>query len=293
MSAEIPDGEHQAVLSASQTHRIHGPFADFVVYRPIDSAAMTVPQPSLAGRRILVTGGATGIGAAAVRVLHTAGARLAATYHNTAPADDPPAVTWVQCDVRDAGSVDAAFGTAVRELGGVDVLVNAAGLWQPGVPGSITSDEIDFLLATNVKATILTNQAAHAVMRENGGHIINFGSAEAVMGSPIAAVYAATKGAVQAWTRSAAKAWGADRVTVNALAPAVQTPGADRLRNFLGPGAAAFIDQQMKLSIPLGGKLGDPASDLGPVLVFLAGEGAGFITGQLIPVDGGLAMVGG
>ena len=96
------------------------------------------------------------------------------------------------------------------------------------------------------------------------------------MGSPIAAVYAATKGAVQAWTRSAAKAWGADR-----------------LRDFLGPDAGAFIDQQMKLSIPLGGKLGDPADDLGPVLVFLASDGAGFITGQLIPVDGGLAMVGG
>ena len=113
------------------------------------------------------------------------------------------------------------------------------------------------------------------------------------MGSPIAAVYAATKGAVQAWTRSAAKAWAADRVTVNALAPAVQTAGADRLREFLGPDAAAYIDQQMKLSIPLGGKLGDPDGDLGTVLVFLAGEGAGFITGQLIPVDGGLAMVGG
>ena len=254
---------------------------------------MTVPHPSLDGRRILVTGGATGIGAAALRVLHAAGAQLAATYHNTAPADDALAVTWLRCDVRDSDSVDTVFGSAVRELGGLDVLVNAAGLWQPGVPGSITSDEIDFLLQTNVKATILTNQAAHALMRETGGQIINFGSAEAVMGSPIAAVYAATKGAVQAWTRSAAKAWGADRVTVNALAPAVQTPGADRLRNFLGPAAAAFIDQQMRLSIPLGGKLGDPASDLGPVLVFLAGEGARFITGQLIAVDGGLAMVGG
>ena len=70
-------------------------------------------------------------------------------------------------------------------------------------------------------------------------------------------------------------------------------PSADRLRAFLGPHAAAYIDQQMKLSIPLGGKLGDPAGDLGPVLVFLASQGAGFITGQLIPVDGGLAMVGG
>ena len=218
---------------------------------------------------------------------------MAATYHRTAPADDAATVTWLQCDVRDPDAVDATFGSAVRELGGLDVLVNAAGLWQPGVPGQITGEEIDFLLETNVKATILTNQAAHALMRGNGGRIINFGSAEAVMGSPIAAVYAATKGAVQAWTRSAAKAWGADRVTVNALAPAVQTPGADRFRDFLGPDAAAFMDQQMQLSIPLGGKLGDPASDLGPVLVFLAGDGAGFITGQLIPVDGGLAMVGG
>jgi len=254
---------------------------------------MTVPQPLLEGRRILVTGAATGIGAAAVRVLHAAGARLVATYHRTTPADDAPDVTWLQCDVRDTQSVDATVDRAVTELGGLDVLVNAAGLWQPGVPGSITGDEIDFLLATNVKATVLTNQAAHRVMREKGGQIINFGSAEAVMGSPIAAVYAATKGAVQAWTRSAAKAWGADRVTVNALAPAVQTAGADRLRDFLGPDIAPFIDQQMKLSIPLGGKLGDPTDDLGPVLVFLASTGARFITGQLIPVDGGLAMVGG
>jgi 3-oxoacyl-[acyl-carrier protein] reductase len=254
---------------------------------------MTVPQPLLEGRRILVTGAATGIGAAAVRVLHAAGARVAATYHRTTPADDAPDVTWLQCDVRDTESVDTAVDSAATALGGLDVLVNAAGLWQPGVPGSITSDEIDFLLATNVKATVLTNQAAHRVMREKGGQIINFGSAEAVMGSPIAAVYAATKGAVQAWTRSAAKAWGADRVTVNALAPAVQTAGADRLRDFLGPDVAPFIDQQMKLSIPLGGKLGDPTDDLGPVLVFLASAGARFITGQLIPVDGGLAMVGG
>ncbi len=254
---------------------------------------MTVPQPLLEGRRILVTGAATGIGAAAIRVLHAAGARLAATYHRTTPAGDAPDVPWLQCDVRDTESVDATVDRAVTELGGLDVLVNAAGLWQPGVPGSITGDEIDFLLATNVKATVLTNQAAHRVMREKGGQIINFGSAEAVMGSPIAAVYAATKGAVQAWTRSAAKAWGADRVTVNALAPAVQTAGADRLRDFLGPDVAPFIDQQMKLSIPLGGKLGDPTDDLGPVLVFLASAGARFITGQLIPVDGGLAMVGG
>jgi 3-oxoacyl-[acyl-carrier protein] reductase len=249
----------------------------------------------LSGRRILVTGGATGIGAAAVGVLAEAGAEVAATYHQTPPPDEL-AATWLQCDVRDADAVTAMVRQAAEHLRGLDVLVNAAGLWQAGIPGFINADDISVLLDTNVKATILTNQAAHAVMKEQdpkGGRIINFGSSEAVMGSPISAVYAATKGAVQAWTRSAAKTWAADNVTVNALAPAVQTPGADRLRDFLGPDAAALIDQQMKMMIPLGGALGEPARDLGPMLVFLAGPGSGFITGQLLAVDGGLMMVGG
>ncbi|MBW0019456.1 MAG: SDR family oxidoreductase [Mycobacterium sp.] len=246
----------------------------------------------LTGRRILVTGGATGIGAAAVGVLAEAGAEVAATYHKTPPPDDL-AATWLQCDLREADAVSAMVGQTADRLGGLDVLVNAAGLWQPGIPGYVSAEEISFLLDTNVKATILTNQAAHAVMKGSGGRIINFGSSEAVVGSPISAVYAATKGAVQAWTRSAARAWAADNVTVNALAPAVQTPGADRLRDFLGPEAGALIDQQLKMMIPLGGALGEPARDVGPMLVFLAGPGSGFITGQLLAVDGGLMMVGG
>lgn len=246
----------------------------------------------LAGRRAVITGAASGLGAAAVRALTKAGAEVVATYHQTEPTDDSQAI-WVQCDARDADSVNAMIDAAVGAMGGLDVLVNAAGLWHQGVPGQITSADIDFVLDTNVKTTILTNQAAHAVMRKSGGRIINFGSAEAVMGSPISAVYAAAKGAVQAWTRSAAKAWASDNVTVNALAPAMQTRGADRLREFLGPDAAPFIDQQIKATIPLGGALGDPDRDLGPVLVFLAGEGSHFITGQLLPVDGGLIMFGG
>ena len=242
-----------------------------------------------------MTGAATGIGAAAVAVLTEAGAEVVATYHKSPPPDDLVA-TWLQCDVRDADAVSAMVQQAAERLDGLDVLVNAAGLWQAGVPGYIGPDEISFLLDTNVKATILTNQAAHSVMKgqdPKGGRIINFGSSEAIVGSPISAVYAATKGAVQAWTRSAARAWAADKVTVNALAPAVQTPGADRLRDFLGPDASPLIDQQLKAMIPLGGALGDPARDVGPMLVFLAGPGSGFITGQLLAVDGGLMMVGG
>ncbi|OBF54811.1 short-chain dehydrogenase [Mycobacterium sp. 852002-50816_SCH5313054-b] len=252
-------------------------------------------QNVLQGRRILVTGGATGIGAAAIGVLTEAGAEVVGTYHQTPPPNGL-AATWLQCDARDADAVSAMVQQAADHLGGLDVLVNAAGLWQAGIPGYIGADDISFLLDTNVKATILTNQAAYAVMKgqdPKGGRIINFGSSEAVMGSAISAVYAATKGAVQAWTRSAAKAWGADNVTVNALAPAVQTPGSDRFRNFLGPDASALIDQQMQMMIPIGGALGEPARDVGPMLVFLAGPGSGFITGQLLAVDGGLMMVGG
>ncbi|AQT78042.1 short-chain dehydrogenase [Mycolicibacterium litorale] len=245
----------------------------------------------LHGRRAVVTGAASGLGAAAVKALVEAGAHVVGTYHQTEPADDAGA-HWLQCDARDPVAVDTMIDAAVSTLGGLDVLVNAAGLWHQGIPGSITAADIDFVLDTNLKTTIYTNQSAHAVMRKSGGHIINFGSSEAVMGSPISAVYAAAKGAVQAWTRSAAKAWAADKVTVNALAPAMQTRGADRLREFLGPGAATFIDQQIKASIPLGGALGDPERDLGPVVVFLAGEGSRFITGQLLAVDGGLIMLG-
>jgi 3-oxoacyl-[acyl-carrier protein] reductase len=240
----------------------------------------------------LVTGGATGIGAAAVRVLSDAGAHVVATYHQT-PPPEVDGVSWLQCDVRDCAAVDAMVDDAVRSLGGLDVLLHAAGLWQAGVPGQITGDDIDFLVDTNIKATIFTNQAAYAVMRRNGGgRIINFGSGEAVMGSPISAVYAATKGAVAAWTRSIAKAWAAEKVSAIALAPAVQTPGADRLREFLGPAAAEFIDEEIKKTIPLGGALGDPEKDLGPALVFFCSDASHFMTGQLVAIDGGLVMLG-
>ncbi|MFE7742286.1 SDR family NAD(P)-dependent oxidoreductase [Nocardia sp. NPDC057455] len=246
----------------------------------------------LAARRILVTGAATGIGAAAVAVLSEAGGQVVATYHNTPPPPELAHAQWRRCDVTDPDSVAATFRAARDILGGIDVLVHAAGAWTPGIPGRLTVDDLRQALDTNFVSTVLTNQAAYEAMRDNGGRIINFGSGEAVMGSPISAAYAAAKSAVAAWTRSAAKAWAAQKITVNALAPAVETPGAARLREFLGPEALPFLEQQLQLTLPLGGKLGDPVDDVGPVLVFLAGSGADFITGQLLAVDGGLVMLG-
>lgn len=246
----------------------------------------------LSGKRILVTGGATGIGAAAVQVLSAAGARVVATFHHTPPPQRSD-TTWLQCDAVDPVSVDETVRAAVATLHGLDVLVHAAGLWQAGVPGQIGVDEVRHVMDTNFTSTVLTNQAAAAVMGETGGgRIINFGSSEGVMGSPMSAIYAASKSAVASWTRSAAKCWAGQGITVNALAPAVETPGAQRLRDFLGPELAPIIEQQMQLSIPIGGKLGDPVNDVGPMLVFLAGDGSHFITGQLLAVDGGLMMLG-
>src|SRR6267378_6879963 len=98
---------------------------------------------SLQGRRILVTGGATGIGAAAVQVLSQAGASVVATYHRTPPPDHA-GMSWVQCDLRDSAAVDDIVRGAAETLGGLDVLMHAAGLWQPGIPGQITGEDIDF-----------------------------------------------------------------------------------------------------------------------------------------------------
>lgn len=246
---------------------------------------------ALEGRRVVVTGAATGIGAAAVSALTAAGAQVLATFHHSPPVE--AGGEWVSCDVTDPESVAQLFATAENRWGGIDVLVHAAGAWKPGIPGQIDRADLDAVMATNFTSTVLTNQAAYRLMKSSGGgQIINFGSAEAVMGSPLAAGYAAAKAAVAAWTRSVARTWASDQVTANALAPAVDTPGAQRLREFLGPEAAPFLEQQLQQSIPLGGVLGDPLRDIGPVLVFLSSPAARFITGQLIAVDGGLVMLG-
>jgi 3-oxoacyl-[acyl-carrier protein] reductase len=254
----------------------------------------------LHGRRILVTGAAGGIGAAAVKVFADEGATVAATYRSSLPPEAlGAAASWLQCDLRGPEQADKAVAAAAEALGGLDVVLHAAGTWGPGPAGEITEENLDFMLDTNVKATVFTNQAAYRLMREagRGGRIINLGSGEAVTGITWSSSYALAKGAVHAWTRSAAKAWGRYGITVNAVAPAVETPGAERFREFLGPQAAAIIKQRTAETRPIAGslgaeELGDPVRDLGPVLVFLAGPGSGFVTGQLLAVGGGSLMLG-
>ncbi|MEV5835230.1 SDR family oxidoreductase [Nocardia sp. NPDC052112] len=247
----------------------------------------------LTGRRAVVTGAATGVGAAAVAAFLDAGADVVGLFHHTPPPDELKGrCDWLSCDARDRASVDAAFESATAILGGLDILLHAAGVWQPSTPETLTDEEFDFVLDANLRTTILTNQAAFEHLRYTGGRIINLGSGEAIRGNPLAPHYAAAKAGVQAWTRSAAAAWGRFDVTVNALAPAVETPGTERFREHLGPAGSAALAERLRETIPLRGELGDPYADLGPVMVFLAGPGSRYMTGQLIAVSGGLQMLG-
>ncbi len=247
----------------------------------------------LAGRRVVVSGASGGIGAAAVASFLAAGAEVVGLFHHTPPPEElAHTCEWVSCDVRDRDSVASAFTRASSALGGLDVLLHAAGVWRPGAPETLSDAEFDEVLDANLRSTMLTNQAAFEKMREGGGQIINLGSSEGVGGNPLAPHYAAAKAGVHAWTRSAAKAWGRFGITVNALAPAVNTAGAERLWQHLGEAGAAAFQERLRTSMPLRGELGDPATDLGPVMVFLAGPGARFMTGQLIAVNGGLQMLG-
>ncbi|MFI1293289.1 SDR family NAD(P)-dependent oxidoreductase [Streptomyces sp. NPDC020792] len=245
-------------------------------------------------RRIIVTGGASGMGEGIVRTFPSLGARVVAvdlTAETGQKIAAEAGAHFVTCDVSDPDSVGDAFAKAVDHLGGLDVLIHAAGIAPGGPAEEITLDGWQKIMAVNATGTFLTNLAAFEHLKENGGRIINFASAAGVQGYPGKAAYAASKGAVVAWMRSVAVEWGRHGITVNAIAPAIWTPMYDRTRASMTPDQLAAHDAQMAQSIPLGGRLGDVQRDLVPVLSFLSGDGAGFMTGQVFPVDGGTLMM--
>ncbi len=251
----------------------------------------------LEGKKIIVTGGASGIGAAAVRAYAREGARVVALDVNDedgrrVAADAGPAVTYRHCDVSQRAEVDQVVDRAVAELGGLDVLANVAGI-ERGTPAeSIPDDEWDLVFAVNVKGTVYTNQAAFRHLQARGGRIINFGSGAAIRGQRGSAHYSASKAAVMAWTRTVAQEWGRYGITVNAVVPAIWTPMYDRHRARMSEPERLVHDMAMQHVIPLGGKLGDPDRDMAPVMVFLASDAARFMTGQAVVVDGGMIMLG-
>ena len=250
-------------------------------------------------KRVIVTGSASGIGASALKALTAAGANVVGMDLNdeaghsiaaTASGAGPGQAHYLRCDVSQRQEVEVAFGAAVRQLGGLDALVNIAGVERKSPAESISQEDWDLMFDVNARGTLNTNQAAFGHLRERGGKIINFASAAGVMGVPGLAHYSASKAAVLGWTRTAAKEWGKYGITVNAVAPAMWTPMYEKFRERLDAVQLKAHDDMMAGLIPLGGRLGDPDHDMAPVLLFLVSDGAHFITGQTLAVDGGLMI---
>jgi NAD(P)-dependent dehydrogenase (short-subunit alcohol dehydrogenase family) len=255
---------------------------------------------ALVGKRIIVTGSAQGIGQAVVDAYVAEGARVYALDMNevlgiqsvaVANRRGPGNAVFLQVDVSNRDAVDAAFATAVHDLGGLDVLAHIAGVHRHAPTHDVPEELLSWIFAVNVNGTIYTNSAAYRFMKDTGGAIINFGSESGLTAEVNNAVYGASKAAVHAWTRSVAREWGRHGIRVNAVLPYVVTPMYTSFRQALSADELAAHDRSTAEQIPLGGKFGDPAVDLAPVLVFLAGAGSKFITGQLLPVDGGLISV--
>jgi NAD(P)-dependent dehydrogenase (short-subunit alcohol dehydrogenase family) len=249
---------------------------------------------SIKGRRIIVTGAAGGIGSGAVRGLAAGGARIAAVYHRTEPtADLKPLGRWYQCDLGHEGDIKNTFAKIADDFGGIDALVNVAGRWQPTPVGTVEGAQIDQIMADNFKSVVFTNQEAYGLMKDKGGRIVNFGSVEGVEGNSNSPIYASSKAAVHAWTRSAARSWGRYGITVNAVAPAIDSQVYRNIRDGLSDEQRVQLKHLLVERIPLGGNMGDAERDCAPVLAFLVSDDSHFITGQLIPIDGGLLMMRG
>jgi 3-oxoacyl-[acyl-carrier protein] reductase len=253
------------------------------------------------GKRIIVTGAARGMGESALRAYVRAGAHVIGmdvsdaegrAIAEAAAREGPGRADYLHVDVADRASVEQAFAEAVRRLGGLDVLAHPAAIQRSSSASDVSVEDWDAMFAVNVRGTMLTNQVAHRHLKAaGGGAIINFGSISGQRPEPGAAAYSAAKGAVHAWTRTAAGTWGADNVRVNAILPAMATPMYREALARATEEQRTESDWRNARSIPLGGAYGDPDRDLAPVMLFLASDASRFITGQLIPVDGGQTNV--
>lgn len=256
----------------------------------------------LEGKRIIITGGSQGIGESVVRAYVAEGATVASMDINVelgqkivedlTGQDLPGSIKFYQLDVSNRAEVESVFATAVEDMGGLDALVNVAGVQRHSAPEDITEELFDFIYKVNVFGTMNTNGVAYKLMKDKGvGNIINFGSEAGFTGEINNALYGSSKGAIHTWTRTVARQWGPDGIRVNAVLPYMVTPMYINFREALSPEDLATHDAETKAMIPLGGKFGDAERDLAPVMVFLASDASRFMTGQLFPVDGGLVSV--
>lgn len=256
----------------------------------------------LEGKRIIVTAGVTGIGRSTVLKLVELGAKVVAmsrkapTHESVlkvieeADAINPGMAKFITCDVSKLENVESAFAEAVEWMGGLDALVNSAGLDGTQRVFEITEEEIELLTKVHLNGTIWTNQTAYKYLCDNGGSIVNIGSGAGIIGIPHAPVYSMLKAGIACWTRCVAQVWGGDLIRVNTLCPAVATDMYyQALAQYTTPEERAVFDAMTIDTIPLGRQMGDPV-DAANVIAFLCSDMSSFMTGQLVAVDGGQMM---
>ncbi|MFC7379303.1 3-oxoacyl-ACP reductase family protein [Brevundimonas sp. GCM10030266] len=247
---------------------------------------MTASLP-LSGKRALVTGGSRGIGAAIAKQLAADGADVAITYEKSAEKAEAVAAeiralgrkaVVVQADAGSTEGPQKAVDGAVAGLGGLDILVNNAGIAGESMFADQSIDQIDALLNVNVRGVFLTSKAALPHLGD-GGRIISISSVLAHrVPFPGVTVYSATKSALEAFTLGLSRELGPKGITVNLVKPGATDTDMNPAD---GPNAAGLL-----AGIPLG-RFGQP-QDIASAVAFLAGPGAGFITGTSILVDGGI-----
>ena len=232
------------------------------------------------GRIILITGGSRGIGLACARRFAAEGDRVAVTYNSSPP---PDGLFGVQCDVTDTAQVDAAFTAVEEHFGGtVEVLVSNAGVTKDGLLLRMTEDDFAAVIDANLTASYrVTKRAAKGMLKARCGRIILMSSVVGMLGQAGQSNYAASKAGLVGFARSLARELGSRSITVNVVAPGpVDTDM-----------TAALSDDQLAAItsvVPLA-RMAQPDEIAGAV-GFLAGPDAGYITGAVLPVDGGLGM---
>ena len=243
------------------------------------------------GKTAIVTGGSRGIGRAVCLELARGGANVVlCCAGNEAAAQETAAgvetaggkALALRCDVSDAAQVGALVETAVERFGRVDILVNNAGVTRDNLLLRMSEEDFDAVIAANLKGTFLCMKAvSRLMMKQRYGRIVNLSSVVGLRGNAGQVNYAASKAGVIGMTKSLARELAARGVTVNAVAPGfIETDMTAAMT-----GAARSAAQG---SIPMG-RLGTP-EDVARAVAFLAGDGAAYITGQVLAVDGGMAM---
>lgn len=247
----------------------------------------------LEGKRIIVTGGASGMGMAAVKKLVEEGAKVVSIDINASEANNSNNITYLKGNVTNKEEISDRIAKAVDILGGLDSLFCIAGINRFTPAEEIEEVELDNIFDVNVKGVLFANQAVFPYLKENGGTIINFGSQASFNPGPDSAHYAASKAAVAAFTCKIAWEWGKYGIRANTVLPSAWTPLFEKTclnGQEATPELKAQLQKGMKNAFPLG-RLGDPEDDIAPALVFLASDDSRYITGQQIAVNGGSAMV--